>query len=773
MRKSLLPKLRRRRKRFSSPRTDRRPWLRLEPARLLLTVGSVAILSVLMSIHFLPDRLSLNVGDRSPIEVRAARSVAYVDSDATIRRQEDAARSIPNSYDSDRTALAQSTRYVADLFDTVRRIRSTPPPARAAQKLQSLRGELGAVFTEPQLKALLMLPSAALDRVQDATTRLVETAMSQPIRAGTGDLAAARSGFDDDVKREIGAASEAEIARAVGAKALRPNQLVNVRRTRALRDARIREVKPVVGQVRAGEIVLRQGEVFTQLHQDKATSLGLISPSLDVVTAASVVGLSAGMVLIVTLFVRRTRPEIFADTKRLTLLATIILFSVLGLKVFGQVLGLPLSLVQFGYLGMMMVVAAGMMISVMLSTSIAVLVTALLSVLTGLIMNHELRFSVMTLISGLVGIYSVTDIRHRNDLLKATICVAAANLILVWVLGGLIGDTLPEVLSGSAWAVLAAGIGVGAFWFGVTVLEKPFGVLTHAWLLELSASEHPLLRELCLTAPGTYAHSVMVGNLAEAGAEAIGANSFFCRVASYYHDVGKMRRPDFFVENQHAENVHNRLNPSLSALIIASHVRDGVEIAEQHKLPPQFRAVIAEHHGTSLIQYFYNQAVAGNGHDARHDPVLEQHFRYEGPKPLTPESGIIMLADTVEAAVRCLDRPNAQRIQNRIDELVHQKLMDGQLDDCDLTFRDIRKIQAAFGRIMTGMLHGRIEYKAPKPSPGLAAQGLSVGLSDDVPEELPAEEAVIAVHADHHIELTVDPRKHETTPSRRRTGAPR
>lgn len=748
--------------------------MRVDPARLLLGAGSVALLSILMSIHFLPDRVSLNVGDRSPIEVKAARSVTYVDTDATIRRQEDAARSVPNSYDPDRTALAQASHYVADVFDTVRRVHAAPPPAKSAQKLQLLTTELGAVFTQDQLKTLLNLPAPTLLRLQQTASRLVETAMSDPIRASTGDLASARLAYDEAVKREIGAASEAEIARALGAKALRPNETVNVRRTRALRDARIREVKPVTGDIRAGEIILRQGEFFTQLHQDKATALGLISPSLDLVTAASIADLSVGMVLIVALFVRRTRPEVYADTKRLALLATIVLLSVLGLKLFGQVLGIPLSLVQFGYLGMMMVVAAGMMISVMLSTTIAILITALLSVLTGLIMNHELRFAVMTLISGLVGIYSVTDIRHRRDLLKATAMVATANLILVWVLGGLVGDTLPEVMSGSAWAVLAAAIGVGAFWFGVTVFEKPFGVLTHAWLLELSASEHPLLRELCMTAPGTYAHSVMVGNLAEAGAEAIGANSFFCRVASYYHDIGKMRRPDFFVENQHAENVHNRLNPSLSALIIASHVRDGLEMADQHKLPPQFKAVIAEHHGTSLIQYFYNQAVAGSEHAGRHDPVLEQHFRYEGPKPQTPESGIIMLADTVEAAVRCLERPTAQRIQTRIDELVHLKLADGQLDECDLTLKDIRKIQAAFGRIMTGMLHGRIEYKVPKPSPGLAAQGLNVALTDALPEELHSEEARhAAVHADHYPQLPADSAPREAAPGRGRTGAPR
>ncbi len=728
-----------------------------------------------MSIHFMPDRVSLYVGDRSPLEVKAARSVSYVDSEATLRRQEDAAKSVPNSYDADHAALAQSTRYIADLFETIHRIRSTPPPVSPSQKLTALSLELGAVFSDDQMRQLLAFPSAVLDRLHLTTGRIVEATMAQPIRSETEDLRLALRNYDEQVRREIGAATEAEIVKAVGARALRANQIVNSRRTRQMREARIREVKPVMGELRAGEIVLRQGEVFTQLHQDKATALGLISPSLDAATAVSIAGLASGMVLVVGLFARRACPDVYADTRRLGLLAAIVLSSVLGLKLFGQVLGLPLSLIQFGYLGMMMVVAAGMMVSVLLNAPLAVVVTALLSALTGLIMNHELRFTVMTLVSGLVGIYCVSDIKRRRDLLTAAATVAATNLILVWVLGGLLGDTLVEVLNGSAWAVLAAGIGVGAFWFGVTGLEKPFGILTHAWLLELSASEHPLLRELCMTAPGTYAHSVMVGNLAEAAAEAVGANSLFCRVASYYHDVGKTRRPDFFVENQHAENVHNRLNPSLSALIIASHVRDGLELADQHKLPPHVKAVIAEHHGTSLIQYFYNQAVAGSGETAKHDPVLEQHFRYEGPRPQTRESGIIMLADTVEAAVRCLDKPTAARIQNRIEELVHQKMVDGQLDECDLTFKDIQKIQAEFGRIMSGMLHGRIDYKTlPKPSPGLAAQGLSVDNSEVFSYALTSEDARCAItDAGHYPELPNAPRKYQAVNTRRKESPPR
>jgi putative nucleotidyltransferase with HDIG domain len=359
---------------------------------------------------------------------------------------------------------------------------------------------------------------------------------------------------------------------------------------------------------------------------------------------------------------------------------------------------------------MMTVVAAGMLISVLVDVSIAVLVTAILAVLSGLLMNHEIRFSVMTLVSGLAGIHSVLNIRDRNSLLRATLVVAAVNLAMVWMLGGLLGDTLGEVEKGSAWAVLAACIGIGIFWFGIAILEKPFGVLTHVGLLELSSSEHPLLRQLALAAPGTYAHSIAVGNLADAAAGAIGADALFCRVASYYHDVGKTKRPHCFVENQRSDNIHDRLNPSLSALIIAAHVRDGIELAAEFKLPQQIRNVIQEHHGTSLIRYFYHMATHTAGVATVHDPILEQHFRYEGPKPQSRESGIIMLSDAVEAAARSLDRGSHARIQTLVESVVHDKLTDGQLDECNLTLKDIQKIQAAFVRSLAGMFHGRVEY---------------------------------------------------------------
>jgi putative nucleotidyltransferase with HDIG domain len=211
-----------------------------------------------------------------------------------------------------------------------------------------------------------------------------------------------------------------------------------------------------------------------------------------------------------------------------------------------------------------------------------------------------------------------------------------------------------------------------------------------------------------MEAPGTYAHSIVVGNLAEAAAEAIGADPLYARVSAYYHDIGKVFRPQFFVENQQRENLHDQLSPSLSRLIVLSHVKDGVALALRHRLPPPIIDIIKEHHGTCLIRYFYHRAMT-SGEESDH-PALEYQFRYEGPRPRTKESGIIMIADATEAASRTLEKPTPGRIRDLVELIVRDRLADGQLDDCELTFKDLEKIIASFTRSLTGMLHARIEY---------------------------------------------------------------
>ncbi|HPZ65304.1 MAG TPA: HDIG domain-containing protein, partial [Bacillota bacterium] len=308
----------------------------------------------------------------------------------------------------------------------------------------------------------------------------------------------------------------------------------------------------------------------------------------------------------------------------------------------------------------------------------------------------------------------VSRVSQRGDLAKAGLYVAGANtatiIAVLLIFGNLSVDhgSLAQMGYG-----LLAGIGNGIFSSVVAIgllpyLESGFGITTAITLLELSDPNRPLLRQLLTKAPGTYYHSIMVGNLAEAAAEAVGADPLLTRVAAYYHDIGKMKRPYFFIENQlSGENPHDKITPNLSALIISAHVKDGVELGRKYRLPPVILDIISQHHGTSLISFFYQQALENN---QKRDTVSMDQFRYEGPLPQTKEAAIIMLADAVEAGVRSMTKPTSNRIEGLIRKVIKEKLADGQMDECNLTLKDLDQIGDAFVYIMSGIYHSRIEY---------------------------------------------------------------
>jgi putative nucleotidyltransferase with HDIG domain len=243
--------------------------------------------------------------------------------------------------------------------------------------------------------------------------------------------------------------------------------------------------------------------------------------------------------------------------------------------------------------------------------------------------------------------------------------------------------------------------------FVLPLLEGVFRVLTDIRLLELSNVSNPLLSQLAVKAPGSYNHSLVVGTLAEEGAKAIGANALFCRVAAFYHDIGKIRKPEYYIENQRGVNPHERLQPSMSALIISAHVKDGVRMAREAGLPEQIVDIIPQHHGTRLMTFFFEkakkQAPAGS-------VVNDDDFRYPGPKPQTKEAAIFMLADGVEAAARTIEEPTPSRLKEMIHRIASRVVLDRQLDSCDLTFDELDKIELAFHRALVGMYHHRVDY---------------------------------------------------------------
>lgn len=306
-----------------------------------------------------------------------------------------------------------------------------------------------------------------------------------------------------------------------------------------------------------------------------------------------------------------------------------------------------------------------------------------------------------------IGAHAVNPLRHRNDLFRATYVTTAAFAVVTLALSALAGLEWREALLSGSWAV-AGGIGATAlFWLAIAAFEKAFGVVSDWTLLELCSPDHPLLRDLVIRAPGTYAHSVMVGNLSERAATAIDANALLCRAMAYYHDIGKLRRPEYFIENKLADNPHDKITPALSAKIISAHVKDGLAMAEEHKLPPLIKDAIAEHHGTSLISYFYHLWTRDSGEN---DPILKQHFRYSGPRPRSKETAVLMLADRVEAATRTLVNASPGRLRSFVWEIVQDVRDDGQLDDSELNFRDLQTIVDAFVASLNALRHERIEY---------------------------------------------------------------
>jgi putative nucleotidyltransferase with HDIG domain len=330
--------------------------------------------------------------------------------------------------------------------------------------------------------------------------------------------------------------------------------------------------------------------------------------------------------------------------------------------------------------------------------------------LAGVMLGGDFSIAVYALASGAIGAFAAQRTRDRASLSRVGAVVGLGNMVLMLVIQLYRGlpDSLATIGVSVIFALVGGPLSVGVVTFLLPVLEGAFGITTNNRLLELSNQNLPLLKRLSLEAPGTYQHSLAVSNLAEAGANAIGANALLLRVCAYYHDVGKLVKPDYFVENQRNGNPHDGLLPSMSALVIQSHVKEGLEIAREAKLPLPIRQGIATHHGTKLIRYFFDKAQARNANEKTE--VRESDYRYAGPKPHTKELGILLLADAVEAAARTLETPSPAKIQAMIDKIFYNALEDDQLDDCELTFSELDKVASAFMWVLTNMYHHRIDY---------------------------------------------------------------
>lgn len=490
--------------------------------------------------------------------------------------------------------------------------------------------------------------------------------------------------------------------------ALIENEEKDTKATNASIEAAKANVDPT--RILQGQIIVQEGQVIDREVYHHLEISGLLT---DDATKKPLIGLALliflQLMLFYTVFIKEKSKSVVVKVRDLIITMMVYLFAVVLMELLDLIDGEFDVIIGF----LFPAAIAPLLIRILVNERMAILVTVTLGLSAGIVFQEgystfmQIEIALYMIISGLSCILFVRKIDNRSKILQISFQVACINLLFIasYLFLTQSNYTLNELLFYFIAAIVSA-ITSGALTIGILpFIESGFGIISSFRLIELSNPNHPLLKRILMQAPGTYHHSLMVANLAEAACESVGANGLLARVGCYYHDIGKTRRPGFFVENQtNGFNPHDQLSPEASSDIIIAHVVDGVKILEKHKMPKEIIDIAGQHHGTSLVKFFYFKA-------KQIDPnVSEDKFRYSGPKPQTKENAIICVADSVEAAVRSMKEPNAKKIKDLIHAITQDKLMDGQFDECDLSIKELITIERVFCETLNGTFHSRIEY---------------------------------------------------------------
>ncbi len=497
----------------------------------------------------------------------------------------------------------------------------------------------------------------------------------------------------------------AEVGLEIFSKIIEPNYIYSEEDTEAILSERIENISTTKGAVEQGEIIIRKGDIVTperanmleSLAEARAASASDHEKMLRFVGEAVVI-IAAALVFLFYIYLYRL--NIFNNPSMFLLV-----FIVMGLFILGSAAIYQVDSVN-SYI--VPIAVAPIILTIIFDSRVGLTATITLAMITGIIHDNSFEYLIATTVACSLGVFSVRDIKNRSQFFFTTPGVVMGSYL--FVLGGfaLTRYTGFDQFGTDVLFVVINSIFILFTYPLILLIEKLFKITTDFTLLELGDTNLPLMKKLMNEAPGTFHHSLQVANLAESAASEIGANALLCRVGAMYHDIGKMDKPAYFIENQNKSNDHDKLKPKMSALVIKNHVSEGVKIAKEHNLPKVIIEFIKTHHGTSLIKYFYGKA------QNQKETIPEEDFRYDGPTPYTKEQGILLLADGVEAASRAMKDPNYSKLENLINRLVDDHINDGQLSNCPLTFKHIQTIKKTFLNILVGVYHSRIEYPEEK-----------------------------------------------------------
>lgn len=670
------------------------------------------LFSAIISSGLFGPKLNIELGEPSPELIIAPYDKEIEDLTGYHEEQEKAASAVKPVYTSNEQIVTSLENELGAVFDTIRL--QLGSRRDQSEKVNALKqNSFLADQPDEVLISLLILSENELEKSEQVVSKII-LGIARDRDSGAkeeADLPLLRDKMKEQVDKSSLPGTIKDLAKAfIDKNVIQPTLMIDEEETRKLREAASTNIKPNVYKYRSNEKIVGPGEIIDERIFQVLLAYGLVevkSPWKP--TAGIAIHVLIGMVVL-TLFAYQFNREIVSKWRKLVLIGLAMLLVL--------VIGKAFLAINFGSSDLNNLTAvlipvawATMTVTILLGARIAVVVGIILSIFTGTMADPaSLGVSgslagLFSLFSGLVGIQSVARLDQRSDLARAGLYIALVNIALISGIALIIQMSPTHWFFGCILGIfngfLSSALTVGTLpWF-----ETGFKITSPIRLLELANPNSHLLKSLLMEAPGTYHHSVLVGNLAETAAEEVGADPVLVRVGALYHDIGKLKRPYFFIENQFSkDNPHDKIAPTLSALIVISHVKDGLEMAKEAKLPESIQDIIAQHHGNSLASFFYHKALEDN------PDIAEETFRYDGIRPQSKEAALVLLADNVEASVRSHKGNTPGRIEGLVRKIIKEKFDEGLLDQCDLTFKDLDKISIAFVKVLSGIFHSRVEY---------------------------------------------------------------
>lgn len=670
--------------------------------KTLIFATTFIIIYFVLITSIVTQKYSLIEGEIANVDIKATREV--VDEIATKAREKQAVESVPLQYNKKPEIKNNVIEDIDKLFNKIPLVANLEISDK--EKINKLREGINIKLSDEDYMELFKLEKDDLANLK-ATLLKTISELYDGVNISDGSV----GDNSDDIKKarefiierindsELNKKTLKNLATVIAYSEIKPNFFYDKEKTEELRQE-AKKRAPVV--IKKGQIIVKEGEPVTKAQIDILAKLGLLNSkeSFEWYIYLSLGILIALVMTIQWVYIRKFNREIFNNLSKLGLINIFTCMFVIFARVLSkQPFLIPLACIP-------------MLFTLLIDGKLSLVVNGLTCILISCAVEFNVEITLLAIINVLSISIILKKMQQRNDILYSVLYVSIINVILTFSAGVLLSNNTVDVVKKAGFSLVGSMLS-GVFTIGfLPFFESTFDIVTTIKLLELSNPNNPLLKRLLMEAPGTYHHSVLVGNLAEMAAEQVGGSPVLARVASYYHDIGKIKRPYFFKENQLGnDNPHDKINPNLSTLIITAHVKDGTELAEEYKIPKVIRDIIEQHHGTTLVKYFY---ITMKNSMENPEEIKEEDFRYPGPKPESKEAAIIMLADSVEAAVRSINDPTKGKIEEMVNNIIKARLNEGQLDNCDLTLKDIDKIRNSFVKILLGIYHQRIEYPTDK-----------------------------------------------------------